>query len=162
MRQVAFLVAAASGLVVFHLFTLTYAVTYAAITVTPTWWLGLFAAQRIAHLSWVVGSHALAVLIASLPIAVLATVAFGRVAVPAAVAIATVVFLTIEVPVLGNVLHSSTLQREVMALEVIEVLVSLPLSVWLLRLLPSNYELERTIKWRRHLRRDRAAAQGER
>jgi len=157
-----FAAAAALGIAFPYVIALTYAVAYAAISATPVWWFGPFAAQGTASLSWVLGSHALAELIASLPIAALVIDAFRQCAIGAAVAIAVIVLVTVEMPIMSDFRSSSTLARGATLLEAIEMHLSLPASVWLLRLLPSDDAYERTVLWHRKPWRDRAAAQRER
>jgi hypothetical protein len=142
-RRAMILVAAASAIFVAYLVTLTYAIAYAAMRPTPAWWRGLYTVQRTADLSWILGANAIAVLLASLPIAIVVAMAFRHLALPVAWTIGVLILFTLGLSSFDGFGGLSTLNRGVAVLTALEFLASLPVIVWLLQRLPSNYAFER-------------------
>jgi hypothetical protein len=68
-RRILFLIAAICVATVSYLFLLAWAIAYAALSQAPPWWRTMIPSTKAASLSWLWLSHALAVVLVTIPIA---------------------------------------------------------------------------------------------
>lgn len=92
--RVIFVVATISLTTVAYLFLLTWAIAYAATSKMPSWWCMLIPPRKARQLSWLWLSHAVAVVLATIPIALAIRFCLKRRELLAALCVSTFVFIT--------------------------------------------------------------------
>ncbi len=144
MRRRIILAFAAVAIACLYLFALTYAIGVAAALPTPSWGLGLISNRAYSTLMWLHLFHAVAVALVSLPFAYVISVAYCRFGVWLALATTIAICSVIQIPSLIEFFEKAgATLRAIWVLDTIELVGLLPMFVWMLRRLPSNYRLER-------------------
>jgi len=143
-RRHIILVIAAIGLAYFYVLVLVYGIGVTAAQPVPTWWAGVFSTRHSASLSWVVVSHLVVVLLASVPFAWIIARAYGRFSVAVSLAIALMIWGMFEAPLMLDAFRANMFSRVLWFADTIQFIGSLPLLVLLFQRLPSNNRFERS------------------
>lgn len=145
MRRVIILTGVAAGLVVLYLMVFAYVVAFVAIQPTPSWLRETFTTRQTEDLTWLFTSRMVAFVLASVPFAFVIARVYRRVGVPVAIAVAAIVWATVEASSLIQSLgDTENYVRSFIIADSVELLATLPLLVWLIQHLPSNKSLERS------------------
>jgi hypothetical protein len=144
LRRPIVLTAAAAVLLVLYMFALAFMVGFLVNRpATPVWWRNAFG-TRLGELAWLSSFHAAGVLLVSLPFAFVIARVYRRLGVALACVITLVTWGTTAASFIADALKSDTLRsatfgaRGILIANSIEILVSLPVLVWLMQRLPSN------------------------
>ena len=143
MRQLIVLIGVAAGLYVLYMLAYVYVTAFIAIHATPMWWRGSFSADRTATLWWLSIADLVGLILVSIPFALAIDRLCGRVAVRVALGVATITWITIEAPFLVGLGNKALYVRTFQIAASLELLGTLPIIVWLIQRLPSNYRIER-------------------
>ena len=163
-RRLVLLAVVAVGLLVLYQYALLVTIGYAAAMPMPRWWMDVFPSRLSGTLSFMVLWHTLAVVVAALPIAWVLARFYGRRSGVIAFAIAAVVTLPTELPAIAHIFRAMSVRAKVLTIsDYVVLLGTLPLLVWLFKVLPSNHAFERTVTHQvPSSERGRPAAQRER
>lgn len=137
MRRRIVLTCALLALTYLYLLGITYGFGFAAALRTPQWWIAPFHSLRAAGISWLLISHAVTLILISIPFAALVAWLYGRLSIRVALVVAVVTWTILAAPLLSESRGSSWVGMWLV--ETLELVIALPTCVWLLRLLPSNF-----------------------
>jgi hypothetical protein len=144
-RRVIILGIVAIGLAYLYVMALVYGIGVNAAQGVPTWWSEFFSTRHSSVRSWVLISHALAVLLISLPFAWVIARAYGRIGVWVSLAIAITIWGLFEAPLMLDSFRSDgVFLRALWFADTIQFVGSLPVLVLFFRRLPSKNRLERS------------------
>jgi hypothetical protein len=130
---------ACAGLLCAYQYALVWGIAHALALPPPSGWRALFPTHLSGSLTWLIVVHTLAVLIVSVPFALLITRFGGPHAPVIALAITGALFAVFSLPPLIEFFGiMSPRVRVVSAFDQIKLILMLPLLVWLMRKLPSN------------------------
>ena len=144
MRRSLFLAVACLGLLCLYGYALMWVEGYYAALPVPSHWMAMFPSRRSGVLWFGVLFGPLVLILVSLPVAFLLARFGGRRAMAVALLMTTALFVVTLLPSLvedigrGAYAGFSTLWRSYIALGYLELIIVLPLLVWLIRKLPSN------------------------
>ena len=145
MRRAIILGIVAIALAYLYLMALVYGIGVNAAQGVPAWWSEFFSTRHNSARSWVLISHAVAVLLISMPFAWMLARAYGRIGVWVSLAIAIAIWGLFEAPLMLDAFRSDgVFLRALWFADTIQFLGSLPVLVLLFRRLPSNHRLERS------------------
>ena len=140
MRRSLLIVVACVGLLCLYVYALVWLVGYAAGLGPPNGWRDLFPSRVSGSLSWLILVNTVAMVLVSIPVALLVARFAGRRATTVALLMSLALFVVLGVPSLvtdfGTIMTPRI--RLVTAFDYIKLVGILPLLVWLLRKLPSN------------------------
>jgi hypothetical protein len=135
----------AIGLAYLYVLVLVYGIGVNAAQGVPAWWSEFFSIRHSAVRSWVLISHAVVVLLVSMPFAWVIARAYGRFSVWVSFAIAIMIWGLFEAPLMLDAFGSDgVFPRALWFADTIQFIGSLPVLVLLFRRLPSNHRLERS------------------
>jgi hypothetical protein len=144
-RRVVILVIVAIGLAYLYVMALAYGIGVNAAQGVPTWWSEFFSSRHSSVRSWVLISHAIAVLLITLPFAWVIARAYGRISVWVSLAIAIAIWGLFEAPLMLDAFRSDgVFPRALWFSDTIQFVGSLPVLVLIFRRLPFNNRLERS------------------
>ena len=132
---------AAAGIIFVYLLGLSYVFGFAAALRTPQWWITPFHTLRSAALTWLLFSHAVALVLVSLPFAGLVAWLYGRLSVRVALVMAIATWALLAAPLAIDSWRSNG--ALLWLAETLELVIVLPASVWILRQLPPNFRWSR-------------------
>jgi hypothetical protein len=133
------LVIACAGVLFAYQYALVWGIGYALALPLPSGWRASFPTHLSGSLTWLILVHTLAVLIISVPFALLIARFGGPHASAIALAITVVLFAVFSLPPLVEFFSIMPRRmRVVSAFDQIKLILVLPLLVWLMRKLPSN------------------------
>ena len=145
MRRVIILGIVAIGLAYLYTLALVYGIGVNAAQGVPAWWSEFFSTRHSSVRSWVLISHAVVVLLVSMPFAWVIVRAYGRFSVWVSVAIAITIWSLFEAPLMLDAFRSDgVFPRAFWFTDTIQFIGSLPVLVLLFRRLPFNNRLERS------------------
>ena len=145
LRFVALLLVAVVGLVYLYIPALAVVLGYEAGVVIPVWWLSLFPGRLSGTLTWMILWHTIVVLVVSVPFAWLIARFYKSRAVHVAFALTLFSVILMDVPIFPKLVDATPVRMKLtIAFDLIKLIGTLPLLVWLLRKLPSNNRIERT------------------
>jgi hypothetical protein len=144
-RRVIILGIVAIGLAYLYTLALVYGIGVNAAQGVPAWWSELFSTRHSSVRSWVLISHAVVVLLVSMPFAWVIVRAYGRFSVWVSLAITIVIWGLFEAPLILDAFRSDGVYpRALWFADTIQFIGSLPVLVLLFRRLPSNNRFERS------------------
>lgn len=112
---------------------------YVAAMAVPRWWLEALPSWRTSALIWIFVSDYVAIVLISLPFAWLLGRLYGRFGTVAAFAVAVLAWGTLAVPpMMGFFQAPGAFLKVAWLVSTAELLVTLPILVWVLQRLPSN------------------------
>ena len=140
-------VAVAVSLAFLYMWVVPIATIYAGAVPIPSWWGPLFPTRASGILTWLVTVHTFAVLVASLPFALAIEFLYGRSGVWVALALTVAVYSLTTLPSVVRFFGTSPLRLKMVTLfDAVKLVGVLPVLVWMLDALPSNYRIERRRK----------------
>jgi hypothetical protein len=144
-RRVILLGIVAIALAYLYILALVYGIGVNAAQRVPAWWSEFFSTRPSSVRSWVFISHAVVVLLVSMPFAWVVVRAYGRFSVRVSAAIAIIIWGLFEAPLMRDAFGSDgAFPRALWLADTIQFIGSLPLLVLLFRRLPSNNRFERS------------------
>ena len=132
-RRILFLIAAICVATVSCLFLLAWAIAYAALSQAPPWWRRLIPSTKAASLSWLWLSHALAVVLVTIPIAFALRFCIARRRPVAAFSVSVLVFLVMALPAMPLSFAKQPLYAVIWTIwEQVLLIGALPTIVWII------------------------------
>lgn len=145
MRRVIIFGIVAFGLAYLYLLALVFGIGVNAAQGVPAWWSEFFSIRHSAVRSWAFISHAVVVLLLSMPFAGVIARAYGRFSVWISLGIAVAVWGLFEAPLMPDAFGSDgVFPRALWFADTIQLIGSLPVLVLLFRRVPSNHRFERS------------------
>lgn len=145
MRRNIILGAVIFALIFVYLYILPNVIAYGLALPSPAWWAAMFPTRLSAVLTWTFLCHTAAILLASLPLALIITSLYPRRWLAAAFAVSLALFGLEVVPGLIDTFAATSVRMKVIdILDSIKLVGTLPLLVWVIRRLSFKYHVERS------------------
>ena len=133
-----------AGLAVLYAYVLIYVIGIAASLARPAWWDAVVPTHLLSVRTWALSCHTAAILLVSLPFALVLARLFPRRGVWVALAITVAIYGWLDLPgQLEYFGYVSAYMKAVSIIDAMKLVGILPVLVWLIRYLPSNKRLER-------------------